>query len=245
MHTSLFAEIHYAIRSASDVSQPRPERRFHKTDEYVCYGLKTSVFRAILNTFRPRILALSLPVRFELASQLLGEHIGELGHAGICVLAVSVSEITPLQYEKVDRLPEDFRSWSHVDALCIDVLQPLLWNYRDDTLALLQQWNQSANQWKRRASVVTFVRKVGKSGLFTDEVIRFCDTLIEDKDELVQKGVGWALKDNLRSAPARILAYIEELRRKGAPSTITLYAIRDLQGEARNRILSIPKTKKL
>ena len=36
--------------------------------------------------------------------------------------------------------------------------------HRAETLALLERWNRSPNRWKRRASVVAFVRKVGESG---------------------------------------------------------------------------------
>ncbi|UCG22883.1 MAG: DNA alkylation repair protein, partial [Chloroflexota bacterium] len=59
--------------------------------------------------------------------------------------------------------------------------------------------------------------------------------------DLVQKGVGWALKDNLRGDHDKVLAYVKELRRQGVPSTITLYAIRDLKGEERQAVLAIKK----
>ena len=92
--------------------------------------------------------------------------------------------------------------------------------------------------------MVTFVRKVAKSGEFTEEVIHLCENLIWDDEDIVKKGVGWALKDNLRSAPKRIFPYIKDLRRRGVPSTITLYAIRDLKGAKRQEILAVTSGKK-
>ncbi|MGD2072413.1 MAG: DNA alkylation repair protein, partial [Candidatus Thorarchaeota archaeon] len=77
------------------------------------------------------------------------------------------------------------------------------------------------------------------SGEFTDQVIQLCENLIWDEEDIVQKGVGWALKDNLRSAPDRILPYIKDLRKRGVPSTITLYAIRDLKGAKRQEVLAV------
>ena len=88
---------------------------------------------------------------------------------------------------------------------------------------------------------MTFTRRVGESGQYTDEVLSLCDGLIWDSEDIVQKGVGWTLKDNLRSAPDRILPYVKELRRKGVPSTITLYAIRDLRGAGREEVLAVGK----
>jgi 3-methyladenine DNA glycosylase AlkD len=65
-------------------------------------------------------------------------------------------------------------------------MQPLLWAYPQEVLALLEEWNSSPNQWKRRSSVVTFTRKVGESGEFTDEALALCDKLIWDPEDLVR-----------------------------------------------------------
>jgi 3-methyladenine DNA glycosylase AlkD len=243
MSESLVGDLHNRIKAVTGSQQPRPERRFHKHDEYLSYGLKTPDFRRIMSEFRPRIITLSLQDRLDLAARLLSYHIGELGHAGIHVVALGVEELQPLHLPLLDRLVDDFRSWSHVDHFCSEVMQPLLWEYQAKVLALLWDWNGSSNRWKRRASVVVFTRSVGESGAFTDEVLKLCENLIWDEEDIVQKGVGWALKDNLRSAPDRIIAYVKDLRRRGASSTVTLYAIRDLKGAEREAILAVKRRK--
>ena len=239
MSEALISDLCQAIETITGCPRPEPEQRFHKHDEYLSYGLRAPDFYKIMKDFRPRFLELPFPERLSLASRLLGEHIGELGHAGIHVVALSVAELAPDHFHILDRLPEDFRSWSHVDYFCGEVMAPLLWKYRVETLALIETWNHSPNRWKRRASVVTFTRKVGRSGEFTEDVLRLCENLIWDTEDIVQKGVGWALKDNLRSAPERLLPYIKDLRRRGVSSTITLYAIRDLKGMEREMVLSV------
>jgi len=93
--------------------------------------------------------------------------------------------------------------------------------------------------WKRRASVVTFTRKIGESGKFTEEALKLCDNLIWDKEDYVRKGVGWALKDNMRGNKQGVLDYIKSLRQKGVSSVITLYSIRDLKGKEREEVLKI------
>ncbi len=178
-----------------------------------------------------------------LASQLLDSGIGELGHIGIHLLALSTAELTPEHFYQLNEMADAFHSWSQTDHLCHDVIQPLLKTARIETLTLLEYWNRSRNRFKRRASVVAFTRKMGESGLFTDEVLVFSWNLIWDPEDIVQKGVGWALKDNMRSAPERIISFVKELRQRGVPSTITLYAIRDLKGPVREEILAIRKTK--
>lgn len=130
-------------------------------------------------------------------------------------------------------------NWAETDWFCIRVVQPLLRKFPKETMSLLRKWNSSKSLWKRRASVVAFTRKIGISGKFTHEVLELCDNLIWDSEDMVRKGVGWALKDNMRGAKKRVLDYVKSLRRKGVSSTITLYAIRDLKGKEREEVLKI------
>ena len=224
---------------AADSESPRPDREFHKHDQYVSYGLKTPELRRILKLFARRFGSLTLEKRLDAAQLLLAEHIGELGHVGIHLLEISADELTPAHFPTIDGLFANFRSWSHVDYLCGKVMAPLLKKYRTEILALHAEWSRSSLHWKRRASVVTFARKVGESGQYTDEVLQLCENLIHDDEDIVRKGVGWALKDNLRAAPERVTEYVKDLRRRGVSSTVTLYAIRDLKGKAREEVLNV------
>ena len=241
MSEALLGEVRRAVESATGRHHPQLDRKYHKHDEYLAYGLKASEFRDLLKQFRPRFLELSLEERLKLAAKFLSEHIGELGHVGLYIVALSVKELNPKHFPYLGRLCDDFRSWSHADSISLGILQPLLKKYPEETVVLCDEWSRSSNRFKRRASVVVFTRRVGKSGEFTEEMLRICYNLIWDKQDIVQKGVGWALKDNLRSAPDRMLPYIKALRRKGVPSTITLYAIRGLRGEEREEVLRIKK----
>ena len=93
--------------------------------------------------------------------------------------------------------------------------------------------------WKRRASVVIFTRKVGESGRFTKEALELCENLIWAKEDLVRKAVGWCLKDVMRGDKKKVLKYVKDLRKRGVPSIITSYAIRDLRGKHKAEILAI------
>jgi hypothetical protein len=47
------------------------------------------------------------------------------------------------------------------------------------------------------------------------------------------------MKDNLSGARQRVLECIKDRERRGGPSTITLYAIRDGKGEEREAVLDV------
>ena len=237
---TLEREIEAAIVAAAGGREPAAGSIFNKPgEEYVAYGITAPELRRAWKPFRSRILDLSRPERLDLAARLLAAHIGEIGHAGIHVLALSTPELGPKDLPALDRMLDDFRGWSHVDDFCSSVLQPLLERYPEAVLKLLDRWTRSPNRWKRRSRVVAFTRKVGESGRYADTALDFCDRLAFDAEDLVQKGVGWALKDCLRGAPDRVIAFVKDLRRRGAPATVTLYAIRDLKGARREAVLAI------
>ena len=238
--SELAGEISVAIRSAAGGREPTAGSIFNKPgDEYVAYGLKALDLRAALRPFRDRVRELAPVERLKLAGELLVEGVGEAGHAGIWVVAVGERELSPRDFSALDRLVDSFQGWSHVDDFCASVLQPLLIRFPGEVVALLDGWTRSPNRWKRRSSVVAFTRKVGESGVYTDTVLELCERLVGDPEDLVLKGVGWALKDNLRGAPERVTEYVKELRRRGVSSVVTLYAIRDLDGARRAEVLAV------
>ena len=212
---------------------------FDKNVDYVGYGLSAADHEAVYREFREAFRAVPLVERLQLAEMLLAGGIAEQANVGVHLWALSVDTLQPEHFEHLDRGLERSHSWGTTDSFCINVLQPLLLRYTDDVLQLLRKWNRSGNPWKRRASVVAFTRKIGASGEFTDEALELCENLIWDEDDLVQKGIGWALKDTMRGAKERVIEYVKDLRRRGVPSTITLYAIRDLKGEERKALLAI------
>jgi 3-methyladenine DNA glycosylase AlkD len=158
---------------------------------------------------------------------------------GIATLADATTEMKPSNFEFLDEIAGYLNNWGATDYFSLSILQQLLKAYPNETMRLLRKWNKSENLWKRRASVVVFTRKIGSSGKFTDQALELCGSLIWDNEDLVQKGVGWALKDVMRGDPKRVLDYVKALRQKGVSAVITLYAIRDLKDDMRKEVLKI------
>ncbi len=235
----LHKSIVHSLGEHSDRKVAILNRRWVKNPDFKSLGVTTSKFRAILKAYKQTVLRLSLEERLSLARVLITSCINEEAAFANWIISLSVDEIERSRLTYFDGYLENFHSWGTTDDFCINILQPLLRKYPKEILSVLKRWNRSTNPWKRRASVVAFTRKVGSSGEFTDVVLRLSEDLIHDDDDLVRKGIGWALKDNMRGAKAKVLKYVEDLRRRGVSSVITLYAIRDLKGEERKRVLEI------
>ena len=235
----IYRELVQAIHQHVNPAIAAKNRLWYKNEDFQSYGLRAVDYREVDRLFRHNIQQLPFRGRLHLARWLVFSGSAEEICFANAMLAQSLKALGPSDFTYLDEHLNHFHSWSDTDDFCVHVLQPLLWRYPDQTLALLRDWNRSANQWKRRASVVGFVRKVGATGKFTNPALELCEYLLDDPEDLVQKGVGWALKDLMRGDKARVLEYVKELRRRGVPSTITLYAIRDLNGAERKVILDI------
>lgn len=208
------------------------------------YGLREPEEKELIESYLGSLGQLSLDARLQLAKMFYASDFSEQVNFGDAILGHSLDELTPDHYEFLDEIGSCLSNWAETDWFCIDILQSLLRKYPEETLKLLRKWNSSDSLWKRRASVVTFARKIGVSGDFTDEALELCDNLIWDEEDYVRKGVGWALKENMRGAKKRVLDYVKSLRLKGVSSVITLYAIRDLRGRERKEVLKIKPDRK-
>ncbi|MBN2046506.1 MAG: DNA alkylation repair protein [Anaerolineaceae bacterium] len=205
--------------------------------------LRTPDLRRLMRSMRADFLTLTVLERLSLCEQFYNTRRDGIPSFANYVLHISIDDLGEEHLAKIDHFVDLFNGWGTTDDFGTSVLQPLLQKFPARVLAMLREWNRSENMWKRRASMVAFARGVGESGDYTDECMELADNLLFDSEDLVQKAVGWALKDNLRGNPEKVLAYVKSLRRRGVSSVITLYAIRDLKGAKRAEVLAIkPET---
>lgn len=237
----LYSEIVRQLQKRSDakLAAKKIARAEYFGIHYKSYGIKESEETELIRSYLSSFKKLSLEQRFELAKRFYMSGFSEQVNFGDAILELSVDELIPANFGFLDEIGDYLGNWAETDWFCIRVAQPLLRKYPEGTLRLLGKWNSSESMWKRRASVVAFTRKIGESGKFTEEALELCNNLIWNEEDLVRKGVGWALKDNMRGNKNRVLEYVMSLRRKGVSSVITLYAIRDLRGKERKEVLRI------
>jgi len=241
LYREIVAEIsQVAAKSACDKNAAsRHHALMSKKPGSRTYGLRASEIHALIKTLRPVFRDLTDDQRLKLSLQLFRSRYEEEAAIGTALAAMSLDAVDFSRFDYLDQSMDLCCNWPMCDSFSLYVLQPLLKKQNGPLLDLLRQWTGSRNMWKRRASVVAFTRKAGASGRYAEQVLEFCETLLFDPEDLVQKGVGWALKDNLRGNRKRVVSYIKSCRRRGVSSVITLYAIRDLRGSERADVLAV------
>ena len=97
-------------------------------------------------------------------------------------------------------------NWALTDDFAMHHLAKLL--ALDESLFKeLLKWTKSNNRWIRRASLVAFKPEAAK-GNKLKEVLTLCEKLMKDEDEMVQKAVGWVLKEASRKHPQEIAVFL-------------------------------------
>lgn len=100
---------------------------------------------------------------------------------------------------------EGVNNWDLVDSSCYKILGPWL---KDKDRTLLYQFAESSNIWENRIAIVTqkaFIKDKDFSNLFD-----IADKLYRHPEEIVQKAVGWMLKEAAEHIPERIIEFVNK-----------------------------------
>ena len=215
---------------AADANEPDPR--------YRGYGVRAAAMRDIHAKYKMEIRSLDEHQKLTLATGLVESGYGEQKGIALRILERMPAYFTPDRFDVLDRLMRGLHGWSKIDGFTGSLLPGVLEQHPKELLRLVRRWNSDADLWMRRASVVLFTRKVARSGNYTDVALEHCDNLKHDPEDMVRKGIGWSLKDTMRADKKRVLEFVVSLRQQGVSSVITLYALRDIKGAERARILA-------
>jgi 3-methyladenine DNA glycosylase AlkD len=104
------------------------------------------------------------------------------------------------------------QNWAHSDGVASWLLAASIAN-SPELIEHLSAWAKSANRWKRRAAAVALLQEA-KLGRRTEEIFRIASLLVEDSDDMVQKGVGWLLKEAYPKKPRETVEFLATWKRR-------------------------------
>jgi 3-methyladenine DNA glycosylase AlkD len=126
-------------------------------------------------------------------------------------------------------------NWGMTDGLSLWLLGASIAN--DATLIdKLDPWTRSKNRWKRRAAAVAMVYSA-KRGEHTRAILRIAAPLIEDPDDMVQKGVGWLLKEIYPKKSSEVVRFLVANRAK-TTRLVLRYAAEKMTASDKTRVLA-------
>lgn len=127
------------------------------------------------------------------------------------------------------------RNWAHCDGTAGWLVAASIAN-EPSLIGRLRGWTESKNRWKRRAAAVSLVQ-AARHGLHTAEILDIASRLMSDGDEMVQKGVGWLLKETYPHRPGETVAFLLPWREKTS-RLLLRYAAEKMTPQDREKVLA-------
>ena len=113
-------------------------------------------------------------------------------------------------------------NWAVCDTFCNQTIGTFIMNF-PDFVQQVKQWALSPNLWMRRAAAVSFIYPAKKE-LYIEEQLEIALLLLEDQEDMVQKGYGWMLKVLSQRQTLLVFDFIERYKPR-MPRTALRYAI--------------------
>jgi len=124
-------------------------------------------------------------------------------------------------------------NWAHCDGVSSWLLAACIAN-EPALVKKLPPWTRSRNRWKRRAAAVSLLQEAN-TGRNTETIFAIAAMLRDDPDDMVQKGVGWLLKETYPRHPQPVVKLLETWT--SAPRLMLRYACEKMTPAHRARVL--------
>lgn len=126
-------------------------------------------------------------------------------------------------------------SWADHDAVTHYLLAPMV-AAEPGRCREVYRWAKSPNRWRRRAACVALIRGARERKFFP-QIERLSNQLLNDEDDMVQKGLGWLLRETAKANRERTLPYLMNIRKR-APRLVLRTACETLPLAKRKQVLS-------
>lgn len=125
----------------------------------------------------------------------------------------------------------------------VDLSAPVvIWDYLlHNESTILYKFAQSQALWERRISIVATYAFI-KNGL-SEHTLKIAKILLHDKQDLIQKAVGWMLREVGKRCSREILERFLEAHAVTMPRTMLRYALEHFELEKKNYFMKLKALK--
>ena len=214
--------VRIALQSNADEKSRQAMLRFFK-EPIDCYGMKSAVVEQISKENFKTIKGKSKKEIFDICETLWQSPKIEEN-----MLACSWSYNIRKSYDQEDFelfkkwIGHYINNWATCDTFCNRNMGDLILKY-PHFLAHLKEFTQSENRWMKRAAAVSLIVPARK-GLFLNDMFEIALLLLEDPDDMVQKGYGWMLKVASQTYQKEVFEFVMKHKQR-MPRTALRYAI--------------------
>jgi 3-methyladenine DNA glycosylase AlkD len=229
------AEIRRLLRDGGSAEHAEGVQWFFK-EEIKSHGWYTAKLRSVAVRFRRRIRQeLGLAFLLQVADKLFAGLILEEKIFAVFLLEKLTEEFGDAEFRLFESWLPRISSWADHDALVHYLIAPMV-AAKPSRSGRVFLWAKSRNRWHRRAACVALIQGTRRK-MFFPEIRRLSDLLLSDEDDMVQKGLGWLLRETAKADAKRTAPYLMSIRDR-APRLVLRTACETLPAGTRKKILT-------
>ena len=200
------------------------------------HGWRTADLRRAVRLDRKEILRdHDLGFLLNVADQLFSGRVLEEKVAGIFLLENLDARFGDREFRLFESWLDRISSWADHDGLVHYLIGPMVAAKPARTKAVFR-WAKSRDRWHRRAACVALIRGA-RAKMFFPEIVRLSNLLLADEDAMVQKGLGWLLRETAKADAKQTMPYLMRIRSR-APRLVLRTACETLPAPSRRRVLA-------
>jgi 3-methyladenine DNA glycosylase AlkD len=204
-------------------------------DEIKSHGWYAADLRRAVVRFRRQVIKeRGLDFLVEVADHLFSGSVLEEKVAAIFLLEKLDTKFGDREFKLFESWLDRISSWADHDGLVHYLIAPMVASKPARAKAVFR-WAKSPQRWRRRAACVAMIRGA-RAKMFFPEIKRLSDSLLNDEDDMVQKGLGWLLRETAKFDAKRTVQYLMKIR-EHAPRLVLRTACETLPVRVRKRIL--------
>jgi len=233
--SKMAAEIRNFMKVGGSAQHAAGVQWFFK-EEIKSHGWYTQDLRRSAKALRRKIREeFGLEFLVRVADRLFTGKVLEEKIYAVFLLEKLTHELSDAEFKLLESWLSRISSWADHDGLVHYLIGPMI-VAKPARSKRVFLWARSADRWHRRAACVALIHATRKKIVFA-QVVRLSNLLLKDEDDMVQKGLGWLLRETAKADARRTVPYLMSIR--GRASRLVLRtACETLPEQARKRILS-------
>jgi 3-methyladenine DNA glycosylase AlkD len=232
---SIVAEIQHLLRNGGSAEHASGVQGFFK-GEVKSHGWYTAKLRSVAVRFRQQIQKeLGLDFLLKVADKLFAGRNLEEKIFAVFLLEKLTGDFGDAEFRLFESWLPRISSWADHDGLVHYLIAPMV-AAKTSRSRRVFVWAKSPNRWHRRAACVALIHGTRRR-MFFPEIKRLSDLLLSDQDDMVQKGLGWLLRETAKADAKRTVPHLMNIRKR-APRLVLRTACETLPASARKKILA-------
>lgn len=229
------AHIRRVLKDGGSAAHAQGVQWFFK-EEIKSRGWYTAELRKVAARFRRTIVReLGTDFLLRVSDKLFRGRVLEEKIFSVFLLETLVDTFDDSEFRRFESWLARIRSWAEHDALVHDLIAPMVAR-KTARAKYVFVWAKSPSRWHRRAACVALIQGT-RQKMFLPQVKRLSNILLRDRDNMVQKGLGWLMRETARADPKRTVPLLMKIRQQ-APRLVLRTACETLPRATRARLLA-------